>query len=151
MTSLRGGDSLRLTIYADGAATARAAGAGVVVIDTHRQVIALANQPLPVMTNNEAEYAGLLLALVTALRLGATEVEIRLDSEVVVGQMNGVCAVNSPKLKPLHSQACEQARRLARVGYHHIPRRQNALADALAAEAAAGRVWTSGNPPLPKG
>ena len=67
---------------------------------------------------------------------------MRLDSEVVVGQMTGRFAVNSPLLKPVHWAACELARNFPRVRYTHIPRGQNVLADALATEASAGRHWS---------
>ncbi|MBE2267526.1 MAG: reverse transcriptase-like protein [Anaerolinea sp.] len=137
--SRRGGD---LILYADGGLSPDHAGVGVVVIRA-RQIIALANRTLPVMTNNEAEYAGLLLALELAAKLAAERIEIRLDSEVVVGQMTGRSAVNSPKLKPVHTQACVLARGFVRVTYTRVPRERNALADALAAEAAAGRLWWS--------
>jgi ribonuclease HI len=95
------------------------------------------------MTSGEAEYAGLMLALEIAAQRDAEEVEVRLDSEVVVYQMIGRFAVNSARLKPCHQQACRLARALPRVRYSHVPREQNAIADALAAEAAAGRLWRS--------
>ncbi len=135
-----GGDT-RLIIYADGGIARDRAGAGAVALNLRRQVVALENRTLPLMTNNEAEYGGLLLALEIAAALQADEVEIRLDSEVVVGQMAGRWAVNSPKLKSPHQQACALARAIPRITYKHIPRELNEVADALATEAAAGRVW----------
>ncbi len=131
-----------LVIYADGAISPRAAGAGALATDGNGRVLALACRHLPPMTNNEAEYHGLILALETAAALRASVVEIRLDSEVVVNQMQGDFAVNSPRLKPLHRRACEQARAALRVTYIRIPRGENRLADALAAEGLAGRVWS---------
>ena len=50
-------------------------------------------------------------------------------------------AVNSPRLRKLHWQACDLARRFAEVSYHYVPRHFNALADVLASEAAEGREW----------
>lgn len=142
MNPHRPGGERRLVIYADGAVSLKGAGAGIIVLE-RQQIIRLANRRLPMMTNNEAEYAGLLLALETAQSLAADEVEICLDSEVVVGQMDGRWAVNSAKLKPLHQEACERARLLPRIAYRHVPRERNSLADALAVEAAAGRLWQS--------
>ncbi|MBL8132294.1 MAG: ribonuclease HI family protein [Anaerolineae bacterium] len=136
------GGERRLIIYADGAVSLKGSGAGIVIVE-RQHIIHLGNRRLAVTTNNEAEYAGLILALENAQSLGAVEVEICLDSEVVVGQMDGRWAVNSAKLKPLHQEACERARALPRIGYRHIPRERNALADALAVEAAAGRLWQS--------
>jgi ribonuclease HI len=76
-------------------------------------------------------------------RLRARQIEIRLDSEVVVYQMIGKFAVRSAALKPLHRQACALARHFSHVSYVHIPRDQNLIADALAGEAVAGRRWHS--------
>jgi len=96
-------------------------------------------QALPTMTNNEAEYAGLILGLNLARRLGAREVVCALDSDVVVGQMEGRYAVHSPRLRPWHWRACEAARGFQRAVYRHIPRRWNRLADGLATQA--GIPW----------
>ena len=133
-----------LLIYADGSIQPECAGAGIVVLDKWGGVVYIANRTLPPMTNNEAEYAGLVLALEAATALGGQYLEIRLDSEVVVYQMIGRFAVNSSALKRWHQQACMLARRLAKVRYTHIPREQNAVADALATEASAGRKWQMG-------
>ncbi|MEP7284279.1 MAG: ribonuclease HI family protein [Chloroflexota bacterium] len=134
-----------LIIYADGAIGGSTAGAGAVVQDRRGQVLALANRTLPRMTNNEAEYAGLLLGLEMALRLAAgthtVQIEVRLDSEIVVYQMSGRFAVNSAALKRLHREACQRARNMTNLSYRHIPREANRIADALAGEAAAGRLW----------
>ncbi|NLF78342.1 MAG: ribonuclease HI family protein [Chloroflexi bacterium] len=136
-----------LVIYADGAISPERAGAGIVVRDEQGHVILLANRILPCVTNNEAEYAGLLMALEVAIQLDAGKIEICLDSEVVVNQMNGRFAVNSATLKPWHVQACERARHVRHLIYAHIPRSKNAVAHALATEAVAGRRWcTKGAP-----
>lgn len=131
----------RLTLYVDGAINPERSGVGVVVIDRHQRVWQVANRALPLMTNNEAEYMALLLAFEVAAGASAVDLDIRADSEIVVGQMIGRFAVNSPRLKALHQQACAWAMRFQRVTYTHIPRQENALADALAGEAAEGRRW----------
>lgn len=130
-------------VYADGSINPERAGAGVVVTDGRGCIVVAANRKLPLMTNNEAEYAGLMMALELAAQLNARSIEIKLDSEVVINQMAGHFSVNSPKLKVMHQQACVLARVFARVIYTHIPRERNALADALAGEASAGRSWTT--------
>jgi ribonuclease HI len=56
-------------------------------------------------TNNEAEYNGLLAGLAAAKESGADEIEVTMDSELVVKQMQGLYAVKSPKLIPLHREA----------------------------------------------
>jgi ribonuclease HI len=134
-------------IFADGAISPERAGVGIVVRDEQGHVILLANRILSCLTSNEAEYAGLLMALEVAITLNPRAIEICLDSEVVVNQMNGRFAVNSATLKPWHVQACDRARQIRRLSYVHIPRTRNAVAHALASEAVAGRHWcTKGAP-----
>ncbi len=136
--------SSSLVIYTDGSLTPQGSGAGVVVLDATGQLLHLQNQMLPTQTNNEAEYAALTLALQIAARLKAEVVEIRADSEVMVNQMLGHFAVKSHRLKQCHWQVCELARQFPRVRYVRIPREENILADTLAAEASAGRLWSIG-------
>jgi ribonuclease HI len=139
-----GGNYEHLLLYADGSIQPERSGAGMVALDQWGAVVYIANRSLPPMTNNEAEYAGLVLALEAAIALGGQFVEVRLDSEVVVYQMIGRFAVNSAALKHCHQQACVLARSLAKVRYTHIPREYNGIADALATEASAGRKWRMG-------
>ena len=131
----------KLIIYCDGGIGDKGdgAGLGVVIRDTEGDVLALAKRKLPPMTNNEAEYAALVLALEGARRFRPRELEIRMDSEIVVGQMRGYFAVRSPALKPWHSRACRLVRRFKAVTLRHIPREANRLADALANEALTGQ------------
>lgn len=134
-----------VTVYADGSiSSTRRGGAGAILLDVTGVVIRMANRVLPSMTSTEAEYAALMLGLEMALDVGAISVELKMDNEVVVNQMSGLFAVNSPKLKLLHWDACNLARQLPQITYTHIPREQNALADVLAAEASAGRSWRLG-------
>ena len=71
---------------------------------------------LGVATNNVAEYRGLLLGLERARALGADEVEVVNDSELVAKQVNGEYKVKHPDMKPLHAQARTRARRVRRAG-----------------------------------
>ncbi len=92
------------------------------------------------MTNNEAEYRAALLGLELARKLGARQVEIVADSEVVVRQMRGLSRVHSVRLKRLHQETCRAAADFEAVVFTHVSRDKNRLADALAAEAIGGRV-----------
>jgi ribonuclease HI len=83
-------------------------------------------------TNNVAEYAGLLEALSTAQKEGATEVEIVSDSELLVKQMLGVYRVKHPNLIPLHQQAKAMTRKFGRFSIRHTLRAGNKDADRLA-------------------
>lgn len=86
-------------------------------------------------TNNVAEYHGLIRALEKAIELGADEVQILADSELMVRQMTGVYRVKNDKIIPLHQAATELARQLGKVRYQHVYREQNSQADALCNEA----------------
>ena len=136
-----------IVIYADGAISPGRAGAGIVMREERGHVILLANRTLPRLTNNEAEYAALIMALEVAAQQRARTVEICLDSEVVVNQMTGRFAVNSATLKSWHRQACERARHVPHLTYTHIPREQNGVAHALATEAVAQRHWCTKDAP----
>jgi ribonuclease HI len=134
-----------LIAYADGAIGNgnEHTGVGAVLLDDQGQVLVWSNRRLGQMTNNEAEYAGLVLVLELAIPLRPRHLRVYLDSAVVVGQMNGNYMVRSQALKPWHRQACHLARRLKRVTYQHISRERNRLADALANEALAGQMIRS--------
>ena len=83
-------------------------------------------------TNNVAEYAGLVLALREAQRLGASEVDLRLDSKLIVEQLNGRWRVKDAKLKGLFEEARQHLAALRRWSAVHEPRARNRAADALA-------------------
>jgi ribonuclease HI len=129
----------QLVIYCDGAIGDRgqATGLGVIIRDGDNEIIGLVKQSLAPMTNNEAEYAALVLALQAVSRYRPRALRIYMDSEIVVGQMTGRFSVNSAALKRWHSQACRLVRGFEAVTFTHIPREANRLADALANEALA--------------
>lgn len=115
------------------------AGCGALARDDAGAVVDWAWRGLPSMTNNEAEYAGLLLGVELARRHPAGHVVFVLDSEVVVGQMQGRFAVNSPTLRQWQRRARRAVQTLPRADFCLVPRACNALADALAHEA--GLPW----------
>jgi ribonuclease HI len=88
-----------------------------------------------VQTNNVAEYTAVLRALALAEELGAREVEMLLDSRLIVEQLLGRWRVKDAKLVPLHAEAKARLARFARWSAAHVPRAQNKQADALCNEA----------------
>lgn len=110
-------------------------GASAVARGHTGQILDWRWQRLPAVTNNEAEYAGLILGLDMARQLNAVETLCVLDSDVVVGQMTGRFAVKSYRLRKWHWKACAAARLLPGVRYLVVPREWNRLADGLAAQA----------------
>lgn len=83
-------------------------------------------------TNNVAEYQALLWALAEARRRGFEAVEVRSDSELMVKQMRGEYRVKHPRLRGLHAKAAALARAFRAFSIRHVPRGDNAEADALA-------------------
>ncbi len=88
-------------------------------------------EPIGVATNNVAEYRAVLRALERARTLGATEVELIGDSELVARQLTGAYKVKHPAMKPLHEQATQALRAFDRWQIRSVPRAENAHADAL--------------------
>ncbi|MEV1330707.1 bifunctional RNase H/acid phosphatase [Micromonospora costi] len=118
------------------------AGYGAVVRDPETgEVLAERSESIGVTTNNVAEYRGLIAGLEAAAELGATEVDARMDSKLVVEQMSGRWQIKNAGLRPLAAQAAQLVDRFAAVRFSWIPRERNRHADALAnaaMDAAAG-------------
>ncbi|MEV5694008.1 bifunctional RNase H/acid phosphatase [Micromonospora globbae] len=109
------------------------AGYGAVVRDADTgEVLAERSGSIGVTTNNVAEYRGLIAGLEAAADLGATEVEARMDSKLVVEQMCGRWQIKNAGLRPLAAQAAELVSRFAAVRFTWVPRERNRHADALA-------------------
>ena len=123
----------RVVVHVDGGARGNPgpAAAAAVVTSPDGDVLDEAQQTLGVATNNVAEYRGLLLGLERARALGATEVEVVNDSELVAKQVNGQYKVKHPDMKPLHAQALAALQGFERWKLRSVPRAQNAAADAL--------------------
>jgi len=128
----------RVIVEADGGSRGNPgpAGYGAVVraADTGA-VLAERLEYLGVVTNNVAEYQGLIAGLAAAAELGARQVEVRMDSKLVVEQMSGRWQVKHPSMRPLFNRARELARSFGTISYQWIPRAQNAAADRLANQA----------------
>ena len=126
--------SKRLVVYTDGAARGNPgpAGAGVSIQDADGNVVAEVERFLGKATNNVAEYSALLCGLERAKELGAHELEVRSDSELLVRQMRGEYRVRHPGLKQLVVRAHELARAFDSVEYVHVRRELNRDADRLA-------------------
>jgi probable phosphoglycerate mutase len=86
-------------------------------------------------TNNVAEYSGLIAGLTAARDLGATAVDVRMDSKLVVEQMSGRWQIKHATLQTLAQQARELVDGFGEVTFEWIPRERNKDADRLANEA----------------
>ena len=129
----------RLIIEADGGSRGNPgpAGYGALVRDASTgEVLATESEYLGVVTNNVAEYSGLIAGLRLAARIDPTaSVLVRMDSRLVVEQMSGRWKIKHPDMKPLAVRAAAAARGFADVSYEWMPRERNKDADRLANEA----------------
>jgi ribonuclease HI len=127
----------KVVVHVDGGARGNPgpAAAAAVVSTPAGEVLDEAAEVLGVATNNVAEYRGLLLGLRRARELGASEVEVVNDSQLVAQQVNGVYKVKHPDMKPLHAAALKALSGFDRWSIRSVPRAQNAAADALVNQA----------------
>lgn len=133
--------TLSVVVEADGGSRGNPgpAGYGAVVWDSAREtVLAERREHLGVVTNNVAEYRGLVAGLEAARELGAGRVSVRMDSKLVVEQMSGRWKVKHADMIPLRARAAAVAEAFDHVDYTWIPRAENSYADRLANEAMDG-------------
>ncbi|MFP4057635.1 MAG: ribonuclease HI family protein [Candidatus Brocadiia bacterium] len=131
------GRELKLLARCDGAARGNPgpAAVGAVLEDEEGDPLLEVSEQIGRATNNEAEYTAVIRAIEKALLLGATELVLCLDSELLVQQLRGNYKVKSPNLRPLHARATALLGRLRRWEARYVPRDENVAADRLANEA----------------
>ena len=122
------------TANCDGAARGNPgpAAVGVVLRDEDGTILAEISECIGRATSNVAEYNAVIRAAEEALTLGADQLTLLLDSELLVRQLQGAYRVRAAHLRPLYQRALGLLERLGRWDVHHVPRGQNAAADALA-------------------
>ncbi len=130
------------TIHADGGSRGNPgpAGSGAMIRDELGNSVASVSKFLGTQTNNFAEYEAIILGLeevakLAGKKIGETEVVVKMDSELVVKQMNGVYKIKHPTMKAQYARLAPLAARFASVTFTHVHREQNKDADALANEA----------------
>ncbi len=137
-------------VYSDGGSRGNPGPAGygaVVFASDGSTVLAERAASLGRVTNNVAEYAGVIAGLEAAKELGATGVTVRMDSKLVIEQLSGRWQVKHPDMKPLARKASGLLAGFAKVSLNWVPRAENSHADRLANEAmdaaVRGEVWTA--------
>lgn len=130
----RGGGGLELTAVSDGASRGNPGkgACAVIIYDADGEELLRRSRALGVVTNNVAEYHGVLLALELAEQLAAKKLVLKLDSELAVRQLNGRYKVKNDTLKPLFRQAQARLARFEQVEVVHVPRTETKEADKLA-------------------
>ncbi|KKS34760.1 MAG: Ribonuclease H [Parcubacteria group bacterium GW2011_GWC2_42_12] len=123
----------KLIIYTDGGARGNPgpAGIGCVIFDGQGTLVEEISQGIGETTNNQAEYQALIAGLAKAKELGGRELEVFLDSELVVKQLNREYRVKDKDLAPLFVKVYNLTLSFKRVIFKYIRREENELADAL--------------------
>ena len=127
-------DPGHLIVSCDGASRGNPgpAGIGAQVTDEDGVILGEIAKGLGETTNNVAEYTAVIEGLELAKELGAKTVTLRSDSQLLINQLTGRYRVKSEHLQPLHRRARSLAAGFERITFEHVPREQNAAADALA-------------------
>jgi ribonuclease HI len=123
-----------VTVACDGASRGNPgpAGAGAQITGPDGSVLAEVAEGLGETTNNVAEYTAVIRGLERALELGATEVLLRSDSQLLINQLTGRYRVKTSHLQPLHRRVRELGARFDTIEYEHVRRERNTEADRLA-------------------
>jgi ribonuclease HI len=124
---------MKVVVHVDGGARGNPgpAAAACVISTPEGETLGEHAQLLGATTNNVAEYRALLLGLEQASELGADEVEVVGDSELIAKQVLGQYKVKNAALKSLHGEALASFARFESWSIRTVPRAQNAEADAL--------------------
>jgi ribonuclease HI len=124
----------RIVVYTDGASRGNPgpASIGAVLYDSAGREVHALSRRIGHGTNNEAEYQAAIAGLESALALGASGVSLRMDSELVVRQLEYRYKVRNPRLQPLFARLVELRRQFDSFDVKSIPRAQNKRADQLA-------------------
>jgi len=128
---------VRLTVHVDGGARGNPGPAAIaaVVSDSDGEILHEASETIGPATNNVAEYRALLLGIERGLLLGADDLDLVGDSELIVKQVRGEYKVKDAGLKPLHAQVRSKLAEVDSWSIRHVKRELNAEADALVNEA----------------
>lgn len=121
-------------VYADGASRGNPgqASIGAAVFDERGQERDRVSRRIGRATNNEAEYQAAIAGLEAAIGLGGGDVELRMDSELVIRQLQGRYRVRNERLRPFYERILDLRPRFGAFHLQHVPRAKNARADELA-------------------
>jgi ribonuclease HI len=126
-----------VVVNVDGGARGNPGPAAVAAVayDGSGETLAERSETIGETTNNVAEYRAMLLGIELARELGASEVDLIGDSELIVKQVQGKYKVKQDHLRPLHTKVRDELRGFDRWSIRNVPRLENARADELVNEA----------------
>lgn len=127
----------KLIIFTDGGARGNPgpAGIGAVIYNDKKEKLVEISKYLGETTNNQAEYQALISALKKAKEIGGRELDVFLDSELVVKQLNREYKVKNKDLAPLFLEVYSLSLNFSKIKFTHVYREKNKEADRLANEA----------------
>lgn len=122
-----------LIVYSDGGSRGNPgpSASGFVIMNTKEEVVHQGGLYLGITTNNQAEYHGVRLGLEKALEMGGKSVDFRMDSLLVVNQLNGVYKIKNRELWPINERIRELTKDFEKVTFTHVRREFNQLADGM--------------------
>lgn len=126
-------DTSQVIIYSDGGSRGNPgpSASGFIIMDARENVIHEGGMYLGITTNNQAEYHGVRLGLEKALEIGAKTVDFRLDSLLVVNQLNNIYQIKNRELWPINERVRELLTKFDKVTFTHVKREFNQLADGM--------------------
>ena len=127
---------MKLKIFTDGGARGNPgpAASGAVLKDVSGAVVATASKYLGETTNNQAEYMAIIIGLEKAKEMGATDVELYMDSELATKQLKGEYKVKHPEIAKRFVEVKNLLHAFDRVSFSHVRREKNKEADAIVNE-----------------
>lgn len=126
-------DVPHLIVYSDGGSRGNPgpSAAGFVIMNAQEEVVHQGGMYLGITTNNQAEYHGVLLGLEKSLEMNAKTVDFRVDSLLVVNQLNGIYQIKNRELWPINERIRELLPKFEKVTFTHVRREFNQLADGM--------------------
>jgi len=123
----------KLQIYTDGGSRGNPgpAACGIIILDEQEKLVKLNAKYLGKMTNNQAEYEGVITALRMTAVMNVDDIDFFLDSDLMVKQLNGEYKVKSQNIKPLKFTIDKLLKQFQKVTFSHVRREYNKAADKL--------------------
>jgi ribonuclease HI len=121
------------TLFTDGGARGNPGNAACAafLFDDKGALVAFDSQYLKQTTNNQAEYNGLLIGLKLALKHGVTQLQVKMDSELIIKQLLGEYKVKEEGMQKMFAKVQIELDKLDGHAFKHVPRAENKFADRL--------------------
>ncbi len=122
----------KMKLYADGGSRGNPgpAASGYVLLDLSDKVVKEGGEFMGNTTNNQAEYNALKIGLLQALKMGVKDMDVYMDSLLVINQLKGVYKVRHPDIVPVYLSIKDITKQFSSISFTHVPRELNKLADA---------------------